>query len=109
MKEIKAIVRPIMADRVIDSLRELSPLPGMIVSTVTGYGSQALHAGPPLQVEDAPMTKIEIVVADAAAESVIDAIVRAARTGRGGDGKIVVYAVADVVKIADGKRGETAL
>jgi nitrogen regulatory protein P-II 1 len=104
MKEIKAIIQPHMADKVIDGLREIMELPGLIVSTVNAFGD-ARSA----QVEDEPMTKIEIVVPDALAETVIETMVRTVRTGRSGDGKIFVREVADVIRIRNGDRGESAL
>ena len=105
MKEIKAIIQPHMADKVIDGLREIKELPGLIVSTVNAFGGASGDA----QVEDEPMTQIEIVVPDALAETVIETMVRTVRTGRSGDGKIFVREVADVIRIRNGDRGEVAL
>jgi nitrogen regulatory protein P-II 1 len=104
MKEIKAIIQPHMADKVIDGLREIMDLPGLLVSTVNAFGDTRSA-----QVVDEPMTNIEIVVPDALAETVIETIVRTVRTGRSGDGKIFVREVADVIRIRNGDRGDSAL
>jgi nitrogen regulatory protein P-II 1 len=108
MKEIKAIIQPHMADKVIDGLRETMELPGLIVSTVNAFGGAPGDARSE-QIEDEPMTQIEIVVPDALAETVIATIVRMVRTGRSGDGKVFVREVADVIRIRDGDRGESVL
>ena len=108
MKEIKAIIQPHMADKVIDGMREIMELPGLIVSTVNAFGGAT---GDPrsAQIDDEPMTTIEIVVPDELAETVIATIVRTVRTGRSGNGKIFVREVADVIRIRTGDRGESAL
>ena len=108
MKELKAIIQPHMADKVIDGLREIKELPGLIVSAVNAFGGAPGDARS-AQVEDEPMTQIEIVVPDALAETVIETIVRTVRTGRSGDGKIFVREVADVIRIRNGDRGDSAL
>ena len=108
MKEIKAIVQPHMADKVIDGLREITALPGLIVSTVNAFGGVPGDARSAL-VEDEPMTQIEIVVPDALAETVIETMVRTGRTGHTGDGKIFIREVADVIRIRTCDRGESAL
>jgi nitrogen regulatory protein P-II 1 len=109
MKEIKAIVQHHMADKVVDGLRELPHLPGVTVSTVSGFSRRDTGVGPAGRVEEAKMTKIEIVVSDEVADAVVDAIARAAHTGRGGDGKIFVYEVSDVVSIRTGEHGDAAI
>lgn len=108
MKEIKAIIQPHMADKVIDGLREIMEMPGLVVSTVNAFGGAHGEARS-AQVVDEPMTKIEVVVPDAFAETVIETIVRTVRTGRSGDGKIFVHEIVDVIKIRNGDRGEAAL
>jgi nitrogen regulatory protein P-II 1 len=109
MKEIKAIVKRVMLDKVIDSLQELPHLPGITMSMVYGFQRNDPSNGPPDLTGEAKMAKLEVVVPDALAEKVIETISRAAHTGLSGDGKIFVYEVADVVKIRTGERGESAL
>lgn len=109
MKEVKAIVQPFLADRVIDSLREVAHLPGITVSSVNAFSRSDAGSEPSEHVEDAPMAKIEIVVPDEAVEMVIEIITHAAHTGRIGDGKIFVYELADTVNLRTGRRGEAAL
>jgi nitrogen regulatory protein P-II 1 len=105
MKEIKSIVQPNMADDVIDALRELPGMPGIMMSEVHGYGRRRESGVCP----DGPLTLIETVVPDRLLEAVLETITRSARTGRSGDGKVFVYDVAEVVKIRTGQRGEDAV
>jgi len=109
MKEIKAIIKRVMLDRVIDSLQELPHLPGITMSMVYGFQRSDPDNGPPDLTGEARMAKIEVVVPDALVETVIETIVRSAHTGLSDDGKIFVYEVTDVVKIRNGKRGEGAI
>ena len=109
MKEIKAIVKPIMLDKVIDSLQELPHLPGITMSMVYGFSRNDPGGELPDLSGEAKMAKLELVVPDALAEQVIETITRAGHTGLAGDGKIFVYEVKDVVKIRTGERGEGAL
>jgi nitrogen regulatory protein P-II 1 len=109
MKEVKAIVKRIMLDKVIDSLQELPHLPGITMSMVYGFTRNDPGGGPPDLTGEAKMAKIELVVPDALAEKVTDVIARAARTGLAGDGKIFVCEVSDVIKIRTGERGEAAI
>jgi len=109
MKEIKAVVQRFMADQVVDRLREVPHLPGFTVTPVGGYSRSDHGPQSAKRVEEAKMTKIEIVVTDELAETVIEAITRAAHTGRSGDGKIFISEVADVRKIRTGERGPAAI
>lgn len=109
MREIKAIVQPFMADKVIDSLREHPHLPGVTVSTVRGFRRSDPADAASDRRQEGVMTKIELVVLDDVAEMVVGLIARAAHTGNSGDGKIFVYEVADAIKIRTGERGETAI
>lgn len=109
MKEIKAIVRPAIVSRVIDALHAEPGLPGITVSQVTSFGRSPRDTAPPGTHDDVAMTKIEIVVPEARVADVVDRIARAAHTGSAGDGKIFVYAVAEVLRIETGERGEAAL
>ena len=109
MKEIKAIVKRVMLDKVIDSLQELPHLPDISMSMVYGFTRNDPGGEPPDLTGEAKMAKLEVVVPDVLAEEVVETIRHAARTGLAGDGKIFVYEVADVVKIRTGERGETAV
>ena len=109
MKEIKAIVQPFMADKVIDKLRSLPHLPGLTVSTVHVFSRCDCEAAPCEHAEETKMTKIELVLRDESLEEALDVIARAARTGNYGDGKIFVCEVADVLGIRTGARGEAAV
>jgi len=113
MKEIKAIIQPFMLEHVLDALRAIEGLPGLTMSQVNGWGkSQAQGALGAIHLAGhafVPKTKLEIVVADEMAGAVVDAIARAARTGKVGDGKIFVYDVADVIQIRTGDHGKGAI
>ena len=113
MKEIKAIIQPFMLEKVLDVLREYGELPGLTVSEVLGWGkTRAAGAGDTVHEGShafAKKTKLEIVLTDETAETVVDLIARATRTGRPGDGKIFIYNVKDVVKIRTGDRGVEAV
>jgi nitrogen regulatory protein P-II 1 len=109
MKEIKAVVKRVMLDKVIDSLQELPHLPGITMSMVYGFQRSDPSNGPPDLTGEAKMAKLEVVVPDALAEKVIETIARSAHTGLSGDGKIFVYEVTDVVRIRTGERGESAI
>ena len=112
MKEIKAIVQPFMVEEVLRRLESL-PIPGLTLSEVRGWGrTRAADAVEPVQVAGhtfAPKTKIEIVVSDALAPSVVEAIAAAARTGRPGDGKVFVHEVERAVRIRTGEEGDEEL
>ncbi|HEY4683641.1 MAG TPA: P-II family nitrogen regulator [Candidatus Acidoferrales bacterium] len=113
MKEIKAIIQPFVADKVISSLREMTDLPGVTVSQVKGFG-RGRALGRPDSPEEAEIfgvkkIKLEIVVPDDLVEKVVQLIAKHAHTGNPGDGKIFVSTVDDVVKIRTGERGEKAI
>jgi len=104
MKQIKAMIRTNMADEVIDALENLPKTPGLTVSEVQGWGHSKNGA-------DAKLTervKLESVVPDEQVETVLDCLVKYARTGEGhyGDGLIFVSTVDEVVRIRNGQRGE---
>ena len=113
MKEIKAIIRPFMLSKVMDSLRKLDNLPGITVSEVRGFGkSPAADAGEIVtdgSLEYVKKVKLEIVVQDDRVEDVLTVIQEYAYTGNTGDGTIFLTGVDDVVKIRTGKRGESVL
>lgn len=113
MKEIKAIVQPVMLERVLTALEAMEELPGVTVSQVLGWG-RARGAGLSDPVREAghafaKKSKLEIVVSDEVAPRVVQAIQENACTGRAGDGKIFVSDVVEVVKIRTGETGEKAI
>jgi|SRR5215813_14753147 len=112
MKKIEAIIRPHLLDAVRSSLQELDIL-GMTIGEVQGYGRQRGHTetyrGAEYQIEFVPKIKIEVIIPDDLEDSVISAVVKAARTGKFGDGKIFVLPVDDAVRIRTEERGEAAL
>ncbi|MBY0441691.1 MAG: P-II family nitrogen regulator [Mycobacteriaceae bacterium] len=112
MKLITAIVKPFTLDDVKTSLEEAGVF-GMTVSEVQGYGRQKGHTevyrGAEYSVDFVPKIRIEVVVDDAVADKVVDTVVRAARTGKIGDGKVWVSSVDTVVRVRTGERGTDAL
>ncbi|MEU6736147.1 P-II family nitrogen regulator [Streptomyces physcomitrii] len=112
MKLITAIVKPFRLDEVKSALQELG-VHGMTVTEASGYGRQGGHTevyrGAEYKVDLVPKVRIEIVVEDADTEASVDAIVRAAQTGRIGDGKVWVVPVDSVVRVRTGERGPDAL
>ncbi|MDH5285737.1 MAG: P-II family nitrogen regulator [Betaproteobacteria bacterium] len=112
MKKIEAIVKPFKLDEVREALSELG-VSGLTVSEVKGFGRQKghteLYRGAEYVVDFLPKVKIEVIVPDALVERAIESIVRAARTGKIGDGKIFVTAVDQVVRIRTGESGEAAV
>lgn len=107
MKLIKSIVRPNKVDDVRDALEKMS-IPGMTVTEVRGHGRQkghtAIYRGKEYNVSLLPKVEIEVVVADNLAESVIAAIIKAARTGEIGDGRVFVQAVDHSYNIRTGEK-----
>ncbi|MFF8189772.1 P-II family nitrogen regulator [Streptomyces bobili] len=112
MKLITAIVKPYRLDEVKTALQELG-VHGLTVTEASGYGRQRGHTevyrGAEYQVDLVPKVRIEVVVEDADSETVIDAIVKAARTGKIGDGKVWSVPVETVVRVRTGERGPDAL
>ena len=112
MKKVEAIVRPHLLEAVKSALQELG-VAGMTVVEVKGFGRQKGHTetyrGAEYKVEFLPKIKIEIALADELAEPAIQAIVKAARTGSFGDGKVFVVALQDAIRIRTGERGEEAI
>src|SRR6201994_2279233 len=112
MKKIEAIIKPFKVEDVKDALTELG-LQGMTTIDVKGFGRQKGHTeiyrGSEYTVEFIPKVMIIVVVADAVAESAIEAIVTAGRTGEIGDGKIFVSAIDQAVRIRTGETGEAAI
>jgi nitrogen regulatory protein P-II 1 len=112
MKLVTAVVKPHKWEDVRSAL-ETAGIAGMTVSEVSGYGRQKGHTevyrGAEYDVALVPKIRIEIVVADADADAVLDTIVRAAQTGRIGDGKVWVSSVETVVRVRTGDQGSAAL
>jgi nitrogen regulatory protein PII len=112
MKLIVAIIKPFKLDEVRDALSAIG-IQGMTVSECRGFGRQRGHTeiyrGAEYVVDFQPKTKVEIVASDDQCEAIIECISRAAKTGKIGDGKIMVQAVEDAVRIRTGERGEQAL
>ena len=112
MKKIEAIIKPFKLDEVREALSDIG-VSGLTVTEVKGFGRQKGHTemyrGAEYVVDFLPKVKIEIVVADDAVEGAIDSIVKAARTGKIGDGKIFVTAVQRVVRIRTGDLDDSAV
>src|ERR1700761_1614590 len=112
MKLITAIVKPFTLEDIKASLEQVGIL-GMTVSEVQGYGRQKGHTevyrGAEYSVDFVPKVRIEILVEDFDADKILDSIVRAARTGKIGDGKVWVSAVETVVRVRTGERGADAI
>ncbi len=112
MKKIEAIVKPFKLDEVREALSELG-VTGLTVTEVKGFGRQKghteLYRGAEYVVDFLPKVKVEVVLPDALVERAIEAIVKAARTGKIGDGKIFVTTVEQVIRIRTGESGEAAV
>jgi nitrogen regulatory protein P-II 1 len=112
MKKIEAIIKPFKLSDVKDALHELG-IQGMTVSEVKGFGRQKGHTeiyrGSEYAVDFLPKIKVETVVADNQLRAAVDAIVKAAKTGKIGDGKIFVSPVEKVIRIRTGETDELAV
>jgi len=112
VKKIEAIIKPFKLDDVKDALHEVG-VSGITVTEVKGFGRQKghteLYRGAEYVVDFLPKVKVDVILADDMVERAIEAIVRAARTGKIGDGKIFVTAVEQVVRIRTGESGEAAV
>ncbi len=112
MKKIEAIIKPFKLDEVREGLSEVG-ITGLTVTEVKGFGRQKghteLYRGAEYVVDFLPKVKIEVVVGDNVVEQAIDAIVKAARTGKIGDGKIFIFPVEQVVRIRTGETDEAAI
>jgi nitrogen regulatory protein P-II 1 len=112
MKKIEAVIKPFKLDEVREALSEVG-VTGLTVTEVKGFGRQKghteLYRGAEYVVDFLPKVKVEVVVGDAMAEKAIDAIVKAAHTGKIGDGKIFVMDVAQAIRIRTGETGEEAV
>ena len=112
MKKIEAIIKPFKLDEVKDALSEVG-VQGMTVTEVKGFGrtggKKEVYRGSAYVVDFVPKVKIEVVVPDALVAGVLEAVERAAKTGRIGDGKIFVTNIEEAVRIRTGERGEEAI
>ncbi|MEO6929412.1 MAG: P-II family nitrogen regulator [Casimicrobiaceae bacterium] len=112
MKKIEAVLKPFKLDEVREALSELG-VSGLTVTEVKGFGRQKghteLYRGAEYVVDFLPKVKVEVIVADDLVDRAIESIVRAARTGKIGDGKIFVTAVEQVIRIRTGESGDTAI
>jgi nitrogen regulatory protein P-II 1 len=112
MKKIEAIIKPFKLDEVKEALQEVG-LQGITVTEAKGFGRQKghteLYRGAEYVVDFLPKVKVEVVLADENAEAVIDAIRKAAQTGRIGDGKIFVSNIEEVIRIRTGETGIDAI
>jgi len=112
MKKIEAIIKPFKLDEVKEALQDMG-VQGMTVLEAKGYGRQKghteLYRGAEYVVDFLPKIKVEVVIEDSQLDAALDAITRAARTGRIGDGKIFVSDIADVIRIRTGENGPAAV
>ena len=112
MKRITAIIKPFKLDEVREALAEVG-VTGLTVTECKGFGRQKghteLYRGAEYVVDFLPKVKVEVIVPDATVEGAIDAICKAARTGRIGDGKIFLSNVEEVIRIRTGETGEAAI
>jgi nitrogen regulatory protein P-II 1 len=112
MKQITAVIKPFKLDEVREALADVG-VNGLTVTEVKGFGRQKghteLYRGAEYVVDFLPKVKVEAVVPDALVDRAIEAIMKAARTGKIGDGKIFVRAVEQVIRIRTGEEGEAAV
>ncbi|HEU0230516.1 MAG TPA: P-II family nitrogen regulator [Burkholderiaceae bacterium] len=112
MKQVTAIIKPFKLDEVREALAEIG-VSGLTVTEVKGFGRQKghteLYRGAEYVVDFLPKIRIDVALADDMVESAIDAIVKAARTGKIGDGKIFVTPVEQAIRIRTGEIGAEAL
>jgi nitrogen regulatory protein P-II 1 len=112
MKKIEAIIKPFKLEDVKEALAEIG-VQGMTVSEVKGFGRQKGHTeiyrGSEYTVDFLPKIKLELVLGDAQAAGAVEAIVKAAKTGKIGDGKVFVTVVENAIRIRTGETGEQAV
>jgi nitrogen regulatory protein PII len=112
MKKIDAIIKPFKLEEVKEALSALG-IEGMTVSEVKGFGRQKGHTeiyrGSEYTVDFLPKIKIEVVLAEEQVNDAVDAIIKAAKTGKIGDGKIFISNIEDAVRIRTGETGEQAV
>ncbi len=112
MKKIEAIIKPFKLEEVKDALGEIG-VEGMTVSEVRGFGRQKGHTeifrGSEYTVDFLPKLKLDLVVANQLAQRAVEAIVKAARTGKIGDGKVFVSTIEEAVRIRTEEKGDLAV
>jgi nitrogen regulatory protein P-II 1 len=112
MKKIEAIIKPFKLDEVCEALNEIG-IAGLTITEVKGFGRQKghteLYRGAEYVVDFLPKIKIEIVAEEKLVDNIVDIIVKTARTGKIGDGKIFVTAIEQVVRIRTGETDEAAI
>jgi nitrogen regulatory protein P-II 1 len=112
MKKVEAIIKPFKLDEVKDALGEVG-IQGMTVTEVKGFGrtggKKEVYRGSAYVVDFVPKVKVEVVVPDSQVAQVVEAIEKAGKTGRIGDGKIFVYGLEEAIRIRTGERGEDAI
>lgn len=112
MKKIEAVIKPFKLEDVKAALTEIG-VHGMTVTEVRGFGRQKGHKevyrGAEYIVEFVPKVKIEVVIADSLLQRAVDTIMRTAKTGTIGDGKIFITSIGDAIRIRTGETGEGAL
>ncbi len=112
MKLIQAVIKPFKLDEVKEALVDIG-IYGMTVSEVKGFGRQKGHKetyrGTEYTIEFVPKTRLDVAVPDDKAQAVVDAIVRAAKTGTIGDGKVFVTDLQDIVRVRTGETGSNAI
>ncbi len=112
MKKIEAIIKPFKLDEVKETLQKMG-VQGMTVSEVKGFGRQKghteLYRGAEYIVDFLPKVLLEVVIDDAQVQAVVEAITKAAKTGKIGDGKIFISTLEEVVRIRTGETGKAAI
>jgi len=112
MKKIEAIIRPFKIDDVREALIEIG-IKGMTITEVKGYGRQKGHTemyrGSEYQIDFLPKMKIEIIAPDDNINKIVETIIKSAKTGQVGDGKIFIYPVEEVIRVRTEESGEAAL
>lgn len=112
MKKIEAIVRPHLLESVKDALQALG-VAGMTISEVKGFGRQKGHTevyrGSEYKIEFVPKLKIEVIIDEDIVDDAVDAIIKTARTGKFGDGKIFIFPVEEAIRIRTGEHGVNAV
>jgi nitrogen regulatory protein PII len=112
MKKIEAIIKPFKLEEVKDALGEVG-IEGMTVTEVKGFGRQKGHTeiyrGSEYTVDFLPKIKLELVIADAQVDTAVSTIIKSAKTGKIGDGKVFVTTIEDAVRIRTEERGEMAV
>jgi nitrogen regulatory protein P-II 1 len=112
MKKIETVIRPHLLDAVKSALQEAGVV-GMTISEVKGFGRQKGHTetyrGSEYQVDFLPKVKIEVALAEELVEAAVEAILKTAKTGKFGDGKVFISSLEEVIRIRTGEHGEEAL